>query len=84
MLVENKPGVSGILGSQAVARAAPDGYTVMGGTITTHAVNPFFNKNLGYEPAKDFVPVNLVGMVSNVLVVAAEPSSILRMRPAAS
>ncbi len=72
VLVENKPGVSGIVGTQAVARAAADGYTLMGGTITTHAVNPFFTKNLGYEPVKDFVPVNLVGMVSNVLVVPAD------------
>jgi tripartite-type tricarboxylate transporter receptor subunit TctC len=71
VVVENKPGVSGILGTQAVARAQPDGYTFMGGTITTHAVNPFFSKNLGYDPVKDFVPVNLVGMVSNVLVVPA-------------
>ncbi|RCW66860.1 Bug family tripartite tricarboxylate transporter substrate binding protein [Pseudorhodoferax soli] len=71
VVVDNKPGVSGILGTQAVARAQPDGYTFMGGTITTHAVNPFFSKNLGYDPVKDFVPVNLVGMVSNVLVVPA-------------
>ena len=72
VVIENKPGVSGIVGTQAVARAAADGYTLMGGTITTHAVNPFFTKNLGYEPVKDFVPVNLVGMVSNVLVVPAD------------
>ena len=72
VIVENKPGVSGILGTQAVARAAADGYTLMGGTITTNAVNPFFTKNLGYEPIKDFVPVSLVGMVSNVLVVPQE------------
>lgn len=71
VVIENKPGVSGIVGTQLVARSAPDGYTLMGGTITTHAVNPFFNKNLGYEPVQDFVPVNLVGMVSNVLVVPA-------------
>ena len=71
VVVENKPGVSGIVGTQYVARAQPDGYTFMGGTITTHAVNPFFSKNLGYDPVKDFVPVNLVGMVSNVLVVPA-------------
>ncbi len=69
VVVENKPGVSGIVGTQYTARAQPDGYTLMGGTITTHAVNPFFSKNLGYDPVKDFVPVNLVGMVSNVLVV---------------
>ena len=71
VVIENKPGVSGIVGTQAVARAPADGYTLMGGTITTHAVNPFFTKNLGYEPVKDFAPVALVGMVSNVLVVPA-------------
>ena len=72
VIVENRPGVSGIVGTQAVARSAPDGYTVMGGTITTHAVNPFFTKSLGYHPVTDFVPINLVGMVSNVLVVHAD------------
>ncbi|MDQ0072539.1 tripartite-type tricarboxylate transporter receptor subunit TctC [Variovorax boronicumulans] len=69
VIIDNRPGVSGIVGTQAVARAPADGYTLMGGTITTHAVNPFFNKNLGYDPVKDFAAVNLVGMVSNVLVV---------------
>ena len=72
VIVENKPGVSGIVGTQAAARSPADGYTLIGGTITTHAVNPFFARNLGYEPVKDFVPVNLVGMVSNVLVVPAD------------
>ncbi|MDP3625386.1 MAG: tripartite tricarboxylate transporter substrate binding protein [Hydrogenophaga sp.] len=72
VVVDNRPGVSGILGTQIVARSAPDGYTIMGGTITTHAVNPFFTKNLGYDPVKDFVPVNLVGMVSNVLVISSQ------------
>jgi tripartite-type tricarboxylate transporter receptor subunit TctC len=72
VIVENKPGVSGLVGTQQVARAEPDGYTVMGGTITTHAVNPFFIKSLGYDPVKDFVPVSLVGMVSNALVVRAD------------
>lgn len=72
MIIENKPGVSGILGTQTVARSAPDGYTIMGGTITTHAVNPFFVKSLSYDPIKDFTPVALVGMVSNALVVRAD------------
>ena len=72
VVVENRAGVSGIVGTQVVARSAPDGYTLMGGTITTHAVNPFFTKNLGYEPVADFAPVTLVGMVSNVLVVRAD------------
>jgi tripartite-type tricarboxylate transporter receptor subunit TctC len=72
VVVENRAGVSGIVGTQATARSPADGYTLMGGTITTHAVNPFFTKNLGYDPVKDFAPVNLVGMVSNALVVPAE------------
>ncbi len=71
VVVENRPGVSGIPGTQAVARAPADGYTLMGGTITTHAVNPFFTKALGYDPVKDFTPINLVGTVSNVLVVSS-------------
>ena len=70
VVVENKPGVSGIVGTQAVARSPADGYTLMGGTITTHAVNPFFSKTLGYDPVKDFVPITMVGTVSNVLVVS--------------
>jgi len=69
VIVDNRPGVSGILGTQVAARSPADGYTLMGGTITTHAVNPFFTKSLGYDPVADFVPINLVGMVSNVLVV---------------
>ena len=69
IVVENKPGVSGIVGTQLVAKSMPDGYTIMGGTITTHAVNPFFAKNLGYDPVADFVPLVMVGTVSNVLVV---------------
>lgn len=72
MIIENKPGVSGILGTQTVARSPADGYTIMGGTITTHAVNPFFVKSLSYDPVKDFTPVALVGMVSNALVVRAD------------
>ena len=71
VVVENKPGVSGIVGTQLVAKSMPDGYTIMGGTITTHAVNPFFAKNLGYNPVTDFIPLTMVGTVSNVLVVPA-------------
>ena len=72
VVIENKPGVSGIVGTQLVARAPADGYTIMGGTITTHAVNPFFSRTLGYDPVADFVPLDLIGTVSNVLVVPAD------------
>ena len=47
VIIANKPGVSGIVGTQSVAHAPADGYTLMGGTITTHAVNPFFTKKSG-------------------------------------
>jgi tripartite-type tricarboxylate transporter receptor subunit TctC len=69
IVIENRPGVSGVLGTQLAARATPDGYTLAGGTITTHAVVPFFNKTIEYDPVKDFAPVSLVGTVTNVLVV---------------
>lgn len=72
VVIENKPGVSGIVGTKAVARAPADGYIIIGGTITTHAVDPFFSKTLGHDPVKDFAPVTLIGTVSNVLVVPAE------------
>ncbi|MBB5215682.1 Bug family tripartite tricarboxylate transporter substrate binding protein [Parapusillimonas granuli] len=69
VVVENRAGVSGVVGTQMVAKAAPDGYTLVGGTITTHAVIPYFNKSIGYDVVKDFTPVHLVGTVTNVLVV---------------
>jgi len=71
VLVDNRPGVSGIVGTQLVANAPPDGYTLTVGTINTHAVNQYFYKNLGYDPVKQFVPVALLGVTANVLVVPA-------------
>jgi hypothetical protein len=52
-----------------VAKAAPDGYTIMGGTISTHAINASLYKNLPYDPIKDFVPIVLLARVPNMLVV---------------
>jgi len=72
VIIENRAGVSGIVGTVAAAQAAPDGYTMIGGTITTHAVNPLFIKALNYDPVKSFEPVAMIGMVSNVLVVSSE------------
>ncbi len=69
VLIVNRAGVSGVVGAQMVARAEPDGYTLLGGTITTHAVVPFLNKSIGYDPVKDFEPVTMVGTVTNILVV---------------
>ncbi len=68
-VVDNKPGAAGAVGAGIVARAKPDGYTLFGGTISTHAINVSLYKNLPYDPVKDFEPVCLVAMLPNVLIV---------------
>ena len=69
VVVENKPGAGGGVGAEIVAKAAPDGYTIMGGTISTHAINASLYKSLPYDPVKDFVPITLIARVPNMLVV---------------
>nr|WP_316642356.1 tripartite tricarboxylate transporter substrate binding protein [uncultured Roseateles sp.] len=69
VVVDNKPGQGGGIGASYVAKAAPDGYTLFGGTISTHAINASLYKNLGYDPVKDFEPVALVAFLPNVLLV---------------
>ncbi len=68
-VVENRAGAAGAIGSEYVARAAPDGYTLLLGATTTHGVNPALNPNLPYDPVKDFVPVSLLATIPHVLVV---------------
>ncbi len=68
-VVENRPGAGGSIGATEVARAAPDGYTLLMGHIGTLAVNPSLYPNLAYDPRTSFVPVALVARVPNVLVV---------------
>ena len=67
-IVENKPGAGGNNGAAEVARAAPDGYTYLMGTVGTHAINPSLYRKMPYDHQKDFVPVTLVAGVPNVLV----------------
>jgi tripartite-type tricarboxylate transporter receptor subunit TctC len=69
VVVENRVGASGNLGADAVAKAAPDGYTVGIATASTHTVAPNLNPNLPYDPIKDFRPVSLIGAAPYVLVV---------------
>ena len=69
VLVDNRPGAGGSLGAQLVARAAGDGYTLLMGALSTHAVNPWLYPSIGYDPVRDFTPVTLVANVPNVLVV---------------
>jgi len=68
-VVENKPGAGGSIGATEVARAAPDGYTLLMGHIGTLAINPSLYPDLAYDPAKSFAPVALIARVPNVLVV---------------
>jgi tripartite-type tricarboxylate transporter receptor subunit TctC len=68
-IVENKPGAGGSIGATEVARAAPDGYTLLMGHIGTLAINPSLYPALPYDPRTSFAPVALVARVPNVLVV---------------
>jgi len=70
IVVENRAGGGGVIGSSAVAKAAPDGYTLVMGTASTHGINPSLYKNLPYDVMKDFVPIGFVGYTPNLLIVA--------------
>ncbi|MBT9487535.1 MAG: tripartite tricarboxylate transporter substrate binding protein [Rubrivivax sp.] len=67
-VVENKAGAGGNVGAAEVAKAAPDGHTLLMGTVGTHAINPALYAKMPYDHVKDFVPVTLVAGVPNVLV----------------
>jgi tripartite-type tricarboxylate transporter receptor subunit TctC len=69
VVVDNRPGAAGNIGSDLVAKSTPDGYTLLMGTVGTHAINPSLYSNMPYDHIKDFVPVVLVAGVPNVLVV---------------
>jgi tripartite-type tricarboxylate transporter receptor subunit TctC len=69
IIVENKPGAGGGVGAEQVAKSPPDGYTIMGGTISTHAINASLYKNLPYDPVRDFAPITLIVRLPNMLVV---------------
>ena len=69
VIVENKPGAATSLGADQVARAEPDGYTLLMATSTTLAINKTLYKNLSYDPVKDFAPIALVAAVPFALIV---------------
>jgi tripartite-type tricarboxylate transporter receptor subunit TctC len=69
VFVENKPGAGGVIGTDMVAKAPADGYTLLLGTIGPMAINPHLYKKLPYDVARDFMPISLAGNALNVLVV---------------
>jgi len=69
VVVENKPGQAGSVGSAELARAAPDGYTIGGGTISSHAINVSLYPSLPYDPLKDFAPITMLATLPNMLIV---------------
>jgi tripartite-type tricarboxylate transporter receptor subunit TctC len=69
VIVENKPGAAGIVGTELTAKSAPDGYTFMMGNIGTHAINVSLYKKLAYDPVRDFAPVSMVADLPLLLLV---------------
>ena len=69
VIVDNRGGAGGSIGSASVAKADPDGYTILMGTVATHALNQALYKKLPYDAVKDFAPISLIVLVPNVLVV---------------
>jgi tripartite-type tricarboxylate transporter receptor subunit TctC len=92
VVVVNRAGASGIIGTEFVARAAPDGYTLLMGSVTTHSVNvPMYGARLSYDPIRDFAPISRITAGYNVLVVhpslpvtnVAELVALAKARPGA-
>jgi tripartite-type tricarboxylate transporter receptor subunit TctC len=70
VVIENRPGAGGTIGSQDVARANPDGYTLLLGGTNTNAINAAIYKNLSYDPIKDFAPIASIAADSSALVIS--------------
>ncbi len=71
VVVENRAGAGGNIGSDLVAKAAADGYTILMGTVGTHAINPGLYRKMPYDALKDFAPIAFAGSTPTLLVVAA-------------
>src|SRR5690348_5381012 len=84
-VVENKTGAGGNIGAEAVARANPDGYTILMATVSTNAINPGLYKHIPYDAVRDFAPVGRVGVTPTLLLVnpsvpATDVKSLIALR----
>src|SRR5687767_5223305 len=71
-VVENRPGAGTMIGTEAAAKSAPDGYTILLSSIATHALSPNLYSRVPYDPIKDFAPITLLGIAPTVLVVNSD------------
>jgi tripartite-type tricarboxylate transporter receptor subunit TctC len=69
VIIDSRPGAGGSIGADLAAKAAADGYTILMGTVATHAINPNLYPNMPYDAAKDLAPIVLVAKLPNLLVV---------------
>jgi tripartite-type tricarboxylate transporter receptor subunit TctC len=72
VVVENRPGAGTLIGTEAAAKSAPDGYTILLSSIATHALSPNLYAKVPYDPIRDFAPVTLLGIAPTVLVVRSD------------
>ena len=79
VIIDNKPGAGGNLGSDLVAKAAPDGHTIGLAAVATHAINPWLFAKMPYDAAKDFAPITQMVRVPNVLVMNADAAARLHI-----
>lgn len=78
-IVENRAGAGGNLGSDIVAKSAPDGYTILMGTVGTHGINVALYEKMPFDPVKDFAPITLIAGVPNVMVMNADKAKQLNI-----
>src|SRR5205823_5502850 len=71
VVIDNRGGAAGAVGSELAAHAQPDGYTLLVGSTSTISINPALNSKLNYNPKRDFVPITVVGFVPHVLLLSA-------------
>jgi tripartite-type tricarboxylate transporter receptor subunit TctC len=79
VIIDNKPGGGGNIGADAIAKSAPDGYTIGIAAVATHAINPWLFTKMPYDAAKDFAPITQMVRVPNVLVMNAETAARLKI-----